>query len=299
MDDSYKKTAVSVLAMRDALLYFDNVISMTGPLEVGWALGFERRSQPEKYDDKELIEISQVLLVDVLPEHLKNEVFKSKLRDFYTFSSNYLAESLKEQAAGQPIQFDPNAFAQYQSFVDDYGLREYPFCTVPQLADQLGQQDDELSLTIASLRLIDANQATLQQLLEFRKDPEAKTKLRRFRLFAYENYSGKSRDFIEDDIHKRLADYDDTVKKWGFETKTAAFTSLIDSKLVAGGIAGSFMTTYLHEPSLTVASTLLTTGIAIGKIAVELGKRRFALKELASENSVSYVEYAQDKLKPV
>jgi hypothetical protein len=96
-----------------------------------------------------------------------------------------------------------------------------------------------------------------------------------------------------------LADYDDTVKKWGFETKAAAFTSLIDSKLVAGGIAGSFITTYLHEPSLTVASTLLTTGITIGKIAVELGKRRFALTELASGNPVSYVEYAQDKLKPV
>jgi hypothetical protein len=198
MDDSYKKTAVSVLAMRDALLYFDNVISMTGPLEVGWAVSFERRSQPERYDNKELNEISQGLLIDVLPEHLKNEVFKSKLADLYTFSTKYIGEKLKEHAAGEPLNFDPNALAQYQSFVDDYELPKYPFCTVPQVASELGTQDDELSLTIASLRLIDANCATLQQLLEFRKDPEAKTKLRRFRLFAYENYSGKSRAFIED-----------------------------------------------------------------------------------------------------
>src|SRR6516225_4394084 len=97
MDDvSYKKTAVSVWAMRDALLYFDNVISITGPLEVGWAIGVERRSHPEKYGDKEVLEISRGLIMDVLPEHLKHDVFKSKLGDFYSFTSHYFTEKVKE-----------------------------------------------------------------------------------------------------------------------------------------------------------------------------------------------------------
>jgi hypothetical protein len=295
-DASYRKTAVSVLALHDALLYFDNVISMTGPLEVGWTLAFERRNVPNKYDQKELLEITKTLLLDVLPEQLQNEVFKSKLADFYGFSTTYIKQQLEEYAAGRPTNFDQNVFAPYQSLIDDYGLRDYPFCTAPQFVNLFERQSDDLSITIASLRLINSSNATLQQLLEFRRDPEAKIKLRRFRLFAYENYSGKSRAFIEDDINKRLVDYDDTVKKWGFETKAAAFTALIDSKLVAGGIAGSFITAYLHEPSLAIASSLLTAGITIGKIGIEVGKRHFAFNELAAGSPVSYVEYAQEKL---
>lgn len=284
--------------MRDALLYFDDVVSMTGPIELGFAIGFERRNSPEKYNSKELSEISKGLLLDVLPEHLKNETFKSKLAEFYSFSTHYICEKLKECAAGQPTNFEPNAFDQYQGFIEDYGLRELPFCTLPQFANKLEVQNDDLSLTVASLHLIDAEHATLNQLLEFRKDPESKIKLRRFRLFAYENYLGKDRDFIEDDLHKRLADYQDVVKKWGFETKAAAFTTLVDSKLVAGGIAGSFLTAYLNEPNLTIASSLLTAGITIGKLAVELGKRRFALAELTAGNPVSYIDYAQESLNP-
>ena len=136
----------------------------------------------------------------------------------------------------------------------------------------------------------------LEQLLEFRRDPEAKLKLRRFRLFAYENYVGKGQAFIEDDLAVRLDDYNAVVKKWGFETAAATFTSLIDSDLIKGGIAGSFLTAYLHEPSLAVASALLATGATIGKIAVEVGKRRFALRELSSGSPVSYVSYAKEKL---
>jgi hypothetical protein len=65
---------------------------------------------------------------------------------------------------------------------------------------------------------------------------------------------------------------------------------------VAGGIAGSFITAYLHEPSLAIASSLLTAGITIGKIGIEVGKRHFAFNELAAGSPVSYVEYAQEKL---
>jgi len=50
--------------MRDALLYFDNVISMTRPLEVGWALGVETRNEADKYDERDLLEITKILLMD-------------------------------------------------------------------------------------------------------------------------------------------------------------------------------------------------------------------------------------------
>ncbi|HLY97646.1 MAG TPA: hypothetical protein VKT33_01130 [Candidatus Angelobacter sp.] len=295
-DASYSKTAVSIFALRDALLYFDNVIPMTGPLEVGLALNLEKRHDP--YNQQELEEICRGLLFEVLPERLTTPEFIGRLSDFYGFSAAFVSDQIKEHLFGMEIRVDSDAFSSYRSLLEDYGLREYPLCIPPEFADQAEMQSDDLSLTITSLRLINTSQTTLQQLVEFRKDVEAKIKLRRFRLFAYENYLNKSRAFIEDDINRRLVDYDETVKKWGFETKAATFTTLIDSKMVAGGIAGSFITAYLHEPHLAVASTLLAAGITIGKISVELGKKRFALKELASSNPVSYVQYAQNKLNP-
>lgn len=126
-----------------------------------------------------------------------------------------------------------------QSFAKEYDLFGLPICTFPEIV-RPSREPTDIALSIASLRLVDTENISYEQLLEFRNDNEAKEKLRRLRLFAYENYQGKSRSFIEDDLMARISDYESTVKKWGFETKSAVMTALMDSKLVGGGIAGSF-----------------------------------------------------------
>ncbi|SRR5216684_1878237 len=295
-DAQYNTTALSVISLHDALLYFDYVIPVTGTLEVGWAIAMERRNDPNKYSHEEMLEIIKNLVFGVLPDHLRNDTFTSKLNEFYGFTTALFNKQAEEFLAGRPLHFEPDALAPYQQFVDDYRLYEYPMCTLPQFASELEPRADDLSLTIASLQLINTAATPLKQLLEFRRDPEAKLKLRRFRLFAYENYVGKSPTFVEDDIQSRLAEYNTVVKKWGFETTAATFTALVDSDLIKGGIAGSFLSSYLHQPTLAAASALLATGVTIGKIAIEVGKRRFALRELASGSPVSYVSYAKEKL---
>jgi hypothetical protein len=154
----------------------------------------------------------------------------------------------------------------------------------------------DIALTISSLKLIDTAGVDFPQLFEFRKDSEAMEKLRRLRLFAYENYTEKPRDFIEDDILTRIADYERAVKEWGFTTRTGAINTVLDSKLIAGGVAGSFLSAYMQEPLLTIAATIGTAGIAIGKVAIDLGKQRIARNELMASNPVSYISYAREKL---
>ena len=163
-------------------------------------------------------------------------------------------------------------------------------------ASAKNKESGDIALTISSLGLIDTQGVDFAQLFEFRKDTQAMERLRKLRLFAYENYTDKSRDFIEDDIMARIADYERAVKEWGFETTTGAINTVLDSKLIAGGVAGSFLSAYMQEPLLTIAATIGTAGIAIGKVAIDLGKQKIARNELMANNPVSYISYAREKL---
>jgi hypothetical protein len=87
------------------------------------------------------------------------------------------------------------------------------------------RKEEDVTLVISSLKLIDVNKCEWDQLFEFRKDPGAMDKLRRLRLFAYENFTGKSRDFIEDKLLVSLRDYEIAVKEWGFTTSSAAINT--------------------------------------------------------------------------
>jgi hypothetical protein len=170
--------------------------------------------------------------------------------------------------------------------------------TRPELASAFASDEEaDISLTVASLKLIDTDACEWDRLLEFRKDTEAMGKLRRLRIFAYENYRGKSRDFIEDDIHTRILDYERAAKKWGFTTATGAINTLFDSKLIAGGVAGSFLTAYLQEPLLAIAGMIGTAGIAIAKVGIEFGKQKLERAEIMATNPVSYISYARQRLK--
>jgi hypothetical protein len=180
-------------------------------------------------------------------------------------------------------------------------LKHYkPSITLPLITSGTLEGDkplkEDIALTIASLKLIDTRSVTIEQLIEVREDVEAMEKLRRLRIFAYQNYQGKPKDYIEDDILTRIADYEQAVKKWGFTTASGAITTLINSSLIAGGVAGSFLTAYYNAPLSAIASAMASTGLAIANMAVSVGQQRFARMELMANNPVSYISYAKEKL---
>lgn len=288
----YSKTAVTAGALCDALLYFDYVIPLFGVIEANRLIFSEAR----RYNDHAYAQLMDSVVQDPLPPDLRTVEF---MKPYFTFSQRMIELIRKSYASGEYIE-DMSAMqalsAEMNEFIYKFNLHKLPLCASEDFLRK--SESEEISLTIPSLRLINTEVISLSHLAEFRRDSEAQQKLRRFRLFVYENYNGKNRAFIEDDIQKRLAEYEDAVKKWGFETKSAALTTIVDSKMVAGGIAGSFLTAYYHQPDLAIASGLLTAGITVGKIAVELGKQKFALRKLIAENPVSYIAYAKEKLEP-
>lgn len=67
--------------------------------------------------------------------------------------------------------------------------------------------DSGFRVSLIGLSLIDTDEASWDQIIEFRKDKKSQMALRRLRIFFDKEYAGKSRHFIENDILMRLEAY--------------------------------------------------------------------------------------------
>ena len=86
------------------------------------------------------------------------------------------------------------------------------------------------------------------------------------------------------------------MRKWGFDTKYAAFTMLLNSKTLAGALTGSLVSTLLGAPLTALGSAFVGVSLEIGHIVLEVKKQRFVLRSLMAENPVCYISEARSKL---
>jgi hypothetical protein len=133
--------------------------------------------------------------------------------------------------------------------------------------------------------------------IEFRRDIDSVNKLRRLRLFACDNYAGKSKEYVEDDILNRIAEHDEAVRKWAFETKTGAVSALLNSRLVRGGLAGSLISALCGKEGIAVATAAAGVLIELASVTIQLARQRFALREMMEHNPVSYISSAISTLR--
>jgi hypothetical protein len=181
-------------------------------------------------------------------------------------------------------------------------LRDYKLSSVAtdRISDHLSDNDGERDVIfqIASLKLLDVQNTKWEQIIEFRNDKVAQEKLRKFRLFALQNYSGKSKSFVEDSILSQLSDYHEQIKVWGFETRLGTLATAISSKTFGAAMAGSFVSLLADKPAASILAAGSGVVVEVGKIGVEVVRRRLGLRKIMRENPVSFFDYANKKLSP-
>jgi len=79
-----------------------------------------------------------------------------------------------------------------------------------------------------------------------------------------------------------------------FETMHAALTMLFTSKAIGSALAGSLLSVLFGIPAVAVLSAVVGTSIEIGKIVLEVSRRKFALRNALQDNPISYVVAAND-----
>lgn len=297
----YSTTAISITHLKEALLYFDAVIPVNLVAEAvreGW-----RQQVPVEEFRLDVFLPSKTLLNEMLPPDLRdNGWFRERLRKANVAMQNLLVRThqpKKNETEENDLEI-VEGVAKWMVYrvVDDFGLTDVPIIVPARMVKSASDNDADVAISLASLNLIDAESATWEQLLEFRRDAEARAKLRRLRLFAYENYSGKSKQFIEDDLLTRINDYHEAVRKWRFDCKSGIFTALLNSKLVQGGLGVSVLSSLCHEPLAAIASAGGAVVLELGRTLLEIRKQQFTLRDLMRTNPVSYIADANEKLEP-
>jgi hypothetical protein len=291
---NYSTTAISITHLKEALVYFDYVIpvNLVGEaVREGWRL----RVPAEEFTLETFLP-PKALVSEMLPPYLsENAWFRERLNKANIAMKNIFVKA--HQSDKDDIEI-ADGVARWMIFrvISDFKLDTVPVIVLPGMVSREKSERADVAISLVSLKLVDTENVSWEQLLEFRQDSAARSSLRRLRLFAFENYEGKPQDFIRDDILTRISDYEDAVRKWGFETKSGVLTALLDSKIVQGGLVTSGLTALCHEPLAAIASAAVPVAIQLGRIALDIRKQEFAWRDVMRNNPVSYIVDANEKL---
>jgi len=290
-----RKSVFTFGGSKEAALYFDFVIPLLLLIDIAEDYGWEVCEPGSEIDMPKFME-HRHLFDNLMPENIRkgganfeywvdvnSKILKSTMDAEHDQDTPFI-EVLKECLP----MFEMDIF----QLVKKLNIKEAVFSTELPFISKSNSVVDDIGVTLANLNLIDTEKISLEKILEFRKDSEAQAKLRRLRLFAYENYTGKSHAYIEDDILLRIDEYDHEVKKWSFETKEAAITTLFNSKVIWGAASGSFIAALAGSPVTSLSTAAIGTFVELGRITLAISKKRFHARSALRSNPVSYIKSA-------
>jgi hypothetical protein len=300
---NYSRTVRTCSDIKQCLLYYDYVIFFDPCLE--FLDDFRKFGREE--------DISTILEPSLIPPKLaQNPDFidrYSKVHDFYTEETVERGERILERIKHNPDGADDSdessiekrvAFTRdtVRPFMEHFGLDKLPvYCSIHHQVPSDDEVIEEPAVVLSGMKLIDIEATRFQHIIEFRQDPEALRRIRDFRLFAYSTYSEKCRSFVEDDLMKRMYEYEDAAKSWGFNLQTAAATTILQAKPLLGGLLFGAFSALFRSPLSAAASITAGALITAGQVAVEIKKQRFAHRKMERDHPISYITYAREALK--
>ena len=304
-----KNCAVSIFGTKDNALYFDYVV----PLSIGFELLLEHglpevdTSSVDPYFDTDKLWFIRRAFDEFLPP----SVLKNKCKYHLWTKANSLT-FIYHQIGGNmlidaiPQVYDFGRFARKFSFNDRTKLSILAIDLINRLEIKnahlvmprqhiAGDISDEtcLEITLSGLELIDTSKTPIELISEFRKRPESQACLRRLRLFAQDNYKGRSASYIEDDISLRLYDYENEVKAWGMKTRNSAITTVLNSKTLLASAGGSLLAALNGSPIVASSAILGGALLEIGRVALTVSESRMSAAAAMRQNPISYIAQAQ------
>jgi len=130
---------------------------------------------------------------------------------------------------------------------------------------------------IDGAQVVDESRLAWEQVIEFRKDTEARLKLRRMRLWLDSNFADKPIAFVSDSIATKLEDYEWALKKHGMSTVVGTFSELVDTKLLT---SAAVATAGLAAGGAGLWAALGGVGIIAGKAVASVTKKMIDLGDI-------------------
>lgn len=146
-----------------------------------------------------------------------------------------------------------------------------------------------IEFSVFNMPVINFDILNWEQIFEVKKDYESFIKLKKFRTFAFNNYSGKPSSFIQDDILFRMYDYESVIKKHDLKTVNGAMKILLNSKSLLTFSALTICGIILGELDVRNISILLGSTIEVGKLALFLRERKCDKFYTKNENEIAFL----------
>lgn len=159
--------------------------------------------------------------------------------------------------------------------------------------DNTAEETPYAVLAISGVPLVDASKASWEQIVELRKDTDARGKLRNLRLFLHGTYQGKPKEFVTDDLGRRIEEYNSARKRLGFEAVTGTISSLLDAKSLRAATATGIAAAFAAGPLTGIGSAVL---VELGGMALEFSKKRFAIKQFENSHELAYLIRAKKEI---
>ena len=184
-----------------------------------------------------------------------------------------------------------------KSFFGSHGIPLIPIFDFAKHRDQMYRQGNRevIITTLSDLDIVDEEQLSWEQVMEFRADEEMRGKYRRLLHWLDKEMAGRSPSFIEDEIAQKLNDYQKSLRKHGIRTIAGIVEEALDGKLIAGATATTGMLNLAGHPNL---GFLVGAGVVIGKVMIKLIQVKLDYDDIerGPNSEVSWVYEAKKQL---
>jgi len=152
-----------------------------------------------------------------------------------------------------------------------------------------------LTAVITNVAMVDEDKLEWKQVLEFRKDTDAKIKYKRFMRWIDSELIIKTPEQIEELIAIKLNDYEWSLKKHGVQTLLGTVSSIIDSKFLATATAATATAAFTGGEFW---ATMTSIGLVIGKMLIGFGTKYIeGIEERRKDNyEIAYIYEAKKKM---
>ena len=193
--------------------------------------------------------------------------------------------------ANDEVPGHPPIRAIFQEYARSLGFEE--ICvSVPARTAAVAASADP-SLTLSQLKLVDTATADWRQIIELRKDKESHQRLIRLRLFMHSNYTGRPFAFIEDDLARRIHEYEAAARNHGFKTVVSSLTVLLNAKDLQASLGAGLVAGLFGGPLAALGTGL---AVEVGQIAVHVAERLHEMRDWRSGHELAYFIEKQAKL---
>lgn len=287
------QNAVCFENLKEAALYFDSVIPISFSSMQGRGVGKDVLFRlPDEIPGEVLVNLlfgvtpgSQAEKWTLLGKYLDSwDAFIKAIAPARDKFANSYEDVKRAYLANAKLDGQSSVREEFKKFSAALG-KQYSTVLLPDETSEEGPSAYS-ALVLAGIPLVDTASLTWDQVLELRRDERSRASLRNLRLFFYTNYERKPTAFIADDLARRLDEYETTRKRLGFETVTGSISALIDAKSIQSAAAMGIAAAFVGGPVAGLTSAAL---FEISGMALELAKKRFAVREFEKNHELAYL----------